>query len=69
MKFSDYKYERPDYLKVKKDFNKIIDDIKNIETYEEYIKYIKKINSIRNDIQTMSTLATLRYSINTLDRF
>ena len=42
MKFSDYKYERPDYLKVKKDFNKIIDDIKNIETYEEYIKYIKK---------------------------
>lgn len=69
MKFSDYKYERPDYLKVKKDFNKIIDDIKNIENYEEYIKYIKKINNIRNDIQTMSTLATLRYSINTLDEF
>ena len=35
MKFSDYKYERPIYEEVKKEFISIIDKINNSCTYEE----------------------------------
>ena len=35
MKFSNYKYERPIYEEVKKEFISIIDDINNSCTYKE----------------------------------
>ena len=42
MKFSDYKYERPIYEEVKKEFISIIDKINNSCTYEEQKENIKK---------------------------
>ena len=69
MKFSDYKYIRPDYETVKKDFLEIIEEIENSKDYTQQISNIKKLNKLRNNVETMSTLASIRYSINTLDEF
>ena len=69
MKFSDYKYERPIYEEVKKEFISIIDKINNSCTYEEQKENIKKLNILRNNVETMATLSSIRHSINTLDEF
>lgn len=67
MKFSDYKYERPDLNLIN---NKIISLVKKMEkcdNFEEFDKNIVEINKIRNHIESMKTLASLKYSINTQD--
>lgn len=59
MKFSDYKYERPIYEEVKKEFISIIDKINNSCTYEEQKENIKKLNILRNNVETMATLSSI----------
>ena len=53
MKFSDYKYERPIYEEVKKEFISIIDNINNSCTYEEQKENIKQ-NHVLEAIQYRS---------------
>ncbi len=69
MKFSEYKYERPNYDEIKKEFLEKIEQIDNSKNYEEQILHIRELNKIRNNIETMSTLSSIRNSINTLDEF
>lgn len=69
MKFSDFKYERPNYEKSKNQIIEIINNIENSKTYKEQRKNIDNLNSIRNNIETMSTLCSIRHSINTEDEF
>ncbi|MDB8792323.1 M3 family oligoendopeptidase [Romboutsia sp. 1001216sp1] len=69
MKFSDFKYERPNYEKSKNQIIKIINNIENSKTYKEQRQNIDKLNSIRNNIETMSTLCSIRHSINVEDKF
>lgn len=69
MKFNEYKYERPDYDKVKELFLTLVSQINNAKGYEEQNKYIKELNDVRKNIETMSTLASIRNSINTADEF
>ncbi|MEG0855518.1 MAG: M3 family oligoendopeptidase [Terrisporobacter sp.] len=69
MKFRDYKYERPNYDKVKQLFLGLVEKINNAFTYEEQYKYIMELNDIRKQIETMSSIASIRNSINTADEF
>ncbi len=69
MKFSEYKYERPNYEIVKEKFTGLIEKIDNSKTYEEQISNIRELNRLRNNVETMSTIASIRYSINTLEEF
>ncbi len=69
MKFSDFKYERPQYEENKKDFINIISKINCSTTYEEQKSYISELNKLRNNIETMSTICSIRNSINTEDEF
>ncbi|MEG1408550.1 MAG: M3 family oligoendopeptidase [Terrisporobacter sp.] len=69
MKFRDYKYERPNYDKVKQLFLGLVEKINNASTYEEQYKYIMELNDIRKQIETMSSIASIRNSINTADEF
>ena len=69
MVFKDYEYIRPDFLKVKEEFNKNIEVIKNSNNSEDVIKAVDAINKIRNDFDSMETLCSIRFSINTLDEF
>ena len=69
MKFSEYKYERPNYDIIKKSFLELVEKIKDSATYEEQYKYILELNKIRKHIETMSSIASIRNSINTADEF
>lgn len=69
MKFSEYKYERPNYDIIKKSFLELVEKIKNSTNYEEQYKYIIELNKIRKHIETMSSIASIRNSINTADEF
>ncbi|MEG0301142.1 MAG: M3 family oligoendopeptidase, partial [Cetobacterium sp.] len=69
MKFSDYKYKRPDYEKTKADFIHLIEQIETSKDLIEQLELIQKINKIRNSIDTMSNLSHIRHTINTEDPF
>ncbi len=69
MKFSDFKYERPNYDQNKKQILELVEKIKTSCNYNEQRKNIDELNEIRNNIETMSTLCSIRNSINTQDEF
>lgn len=69
MKFQDYKYERPNYEKIKKSFLDLVNKIKSADDYKDQHGYIMELNNIRKHIETMSTIASIRNSINTADEF
>ena len=69
MKFCDYKYERPNYEKIKEQVAKLIKDFEKSSFANDQLEIIDKINIIRNDISTQSNIASIRHSINTKDEF
>ncbi|MGL4914460.1 MAG: hypothetical protein ACRC3Y_18725 [Romboutsia sp.] len=69
MKFSEFKYERPNYEENKKDIRDLIEKINSSFTYKEQRENIDKLNDIRNNIETMSTICSVRNSINIEDEF
>ncbi len=69
MKFSEFKYERPNYDQNKKQILELVKKIKASCNYNEQRKNIDELNEIRNNIETMSTLCSIRNSINTQDEF
>ncbi|WP_304341482.1 M3 family oligoendopeptidase [Metaclostridioides mangenotii] len=69
MKFSEFKYTRPEYKVIK---SKIIDTVNCIDTSKSYIDqklHIEGLNRLRNNIESMSTIVSIRYSLNTSDKF
>ena len=69
MKFSDYKYERPNYENIKEQVAKLIKEFGEASFANEQLEIINKINFIRNDISTQANIASIRHSINTKDEF
>ncbi|MHC6180033.1 M3 family oligoendopeptidase [Clostridium sp. JNZ X4-2] len=69
MKFNEFKYERPDYDKIKKSIDSLVNKLKVSHSCEKQLDCINRINHIRNHLQTMGTLAEIRHSINTKDKY
>lgn len=69
MKFSEFKYERPNYEENKERFVEIVRKIHKSSTYKEQKEYIQELNKLRNNIETMYTICSIRNSINTEDKF
>ena len=69
MKFSEFKYERPDFDLYKATMTSLIDQFKVATNACRTIKIVSEINEIRNHIETMATLASIRHSIDTRDEF
>lgn len=69
MGFNEFKYERPNYEKVKEQLFSLIDKINESNGLIEVKELINEINAIRNDVDTLSNIASIRYSINTEDEF
>jgi len=69
MKFSEYKYERPDLVSLGKEFDELLHKFSNAKSFEEQNEAIEEINRIRSYIETMATLVSIRHSINTEDEF
>ena len=69
IRFSDYKYERPDIEKISKEFDNLLEKFENAKDVETQNEVIRQINKLRNTIDTMGTLVNIRHSINTEDEF
>lgn len=67
MKFSEFKYERPDFDNLKKQFEALVQNMEKANSYEEFKANMDDVNKLRNHIQTMNTLVSIRHSINTQD--
>ena len=69
MKFSEYKYERPDYEAIKEEVKSLIHTLEGAKSAEEQIDVIYKVNQILELIDTMVALSYIRRSLNTKDAF
>ena len=69
MKFKDYVYVRPDFDKVKLEFETQLNGFKNAVDITAALAAFKAINKIRLSISTMGTLSSIRHSIDTTDAF
>ena len=69
IRFSDYKYERPDIEKISKEFDNLLEKFENAKDVETQNEVIRQINKLRNTTDTMGTLVNIRHSINTEDEF
>lgn len=69
MKFSEYKYERPNLEELQSQYASFIEQLKNAKNADEFMTIFKEVNQLRNHVSTMMTLSSLRYTINTADEF
>ena len=69
MKFSDYKYERPDLGLIEKEFKKTVEIIETSEDLDEIVEAINEINKVRSSYSTMSSICSIRNTIDTRDEF
>ena len=67
MKFSEYKYERPNFEEINKKIISLVNDMNDCKNFEEFDNNIVEINKIRNHVESMKTLVSINYSINTHD--
>lgn len=68
MKFSEYRYERPDVEQFKADFTTLLKGLEN-GSLEEQKAAVAAMNELRSKFGTMETLVSVRHSINTEDEF
>ncbi|MCM3748516.1 M3 family oligoendopeptidase [Paenibacillus pasadenensis] len=69
LKFSEYRYERPDRDAVTSAFKEKISAIRNAASLEEQLDAISAVNKLRSEIDSMFQLVYIRHSVNTNDEF
>jgi len=69
MKFSDYKYQRPDLEQVKKDLESQLELIGTNQSLEVEKQAIHKMFEINDQIGSLAVLVSIRNSLNTKDEF
>ena len=69
MKFSEMKYERPDYELTSGRMNAILDEMEKADNKADFLKLFEQLNQERVHVITMNILCSIRHSINTADEF
>ncbi len=69
MKFKDYKYTRPDLVKIGEEMDNLLKKFNEAESFEAQNKVMEEINKIRSNVDTMGNLVYIRHSIDTQDEF
>lgn len=69
MKFSEMKYERPDYERTAGELNALLNELEKASDKETFLSVFRKINTIRVHVTTMNIICSVRHSINTVDEF
>jgi len=69
MKFSDFKYSRPDLDTIGREIQKDLMDFNNAESAETQCRVIENINVVRKNFSTMFNIASVNYSIDTNNGF
>ncbi|NBI28697.1 M3 family oligoendopeptidase [Chengkuizengella marina] len=69
MKFSEYKYIRPNMEEINTQFDKALKQFSNATSWQEQNATMKDLYNIHNDFYSMFELGSIRHSINTKDEF
>ena len=69
MKFSEYKYERPNIDLLVSKGNELVESIVNTQNADALIKLVDEYQAMASNYATNAELATIRNSINTKDSF
>nr|MCR4661882.1 M3 family oligoendopeptidase [Clostridia bacterium] len=69
MKFSEYKYERPNLEEIDKQFKDLFTKLENARTKEETFDLIEKTNKLSEKITANIEICYIRNSIDTTDEF
>ncbi len=68
MKYSEFKYIRPDINKTLNEFKSLIERFELADTAESETGIIKEINRLRDNFETMKSIAYINYSIDTTNK-
>ncbi len=69
MKFSEMKYERPDFAKVYAELEKLCQELKEAPSEERFFEIGEEIDRVTDRLGTQATLANVRHTIDTRDKF
>jgi len=69
LKFSEFKYERPDIEAFQKEIKSLLNEIDGSDTLERQIAAIRKAVDLRKEFDSMQRIASIRYTINTKDEY
>lgn len=69
MKFSEYRYERPNMETVAAGCKEKIAAIRSAGSFPEQAEAVAAFNKLRGDVESMFQLAYIRHSVNTADAF
>lgn len=69
MKFSEYKYVRPNVEETKNEIIQLTEQLNNAKSFEEVDKTIQDFIKLDNEFGSMATLVSIRNSIDTQDEF
>lgn len=68
-KFKDFKYTRPDLDVFAEMFGGLLTEFQKAGSGKDQYEILKKINELRKDFDTMRNIASIRYTIDTEDKF
>ncbi|MEO6696290.1 MAG: M3 family oligoendopeptidase, partial [Ignavibacteria bacterium] len=68
-KFKDFKYKRPDFELLKSEFDGLLREFNIGKSADEQYAILNKINGLRKNFDTMSTISSIRYTVNTKDKY
>lgn len=69
LRYENYEYVRPDYEKIQKKMDELLEKLKNSTSVGEALHYAMDVDQLRDEYGTMQTLCGIRYAQNTNDPF
>lgn len=69
MKFSEYRYERPDVKAFEQKFKALLESFNSADSCDEQDHAMTAINKLRSEFDTLQQIASIRHSIDTNDEF
>ena len=69
MKFKDFKYERISYEDIASKYGEMLDRLEKATEVKDFKEIFDEINAYRGHIETMQTLCSIRYTVDTSDKF
>jgi M3 family oligoendopeptidase len=69
LKFSEYRYERPNMEEIKTKFATALQKFKQADCIEIQDEAMREMNAIRNDFSTMANICYIRHTVDTNDEF
>ena len=69
MKFSEYRYERPDVKAFEQKFKALLESFNSAGSCDEQDHAMTAINKLRSEFDTLQQIASIRHSIDTNDEF